>query len=120
MKISKSGVAYDPTAVQHQVRVKKSLMKGMVFGLLDVEAREVLWLEIAFDGQIVQNLDIKGVEAMMSKLDAKLKIGDLLQLKATCQNLTVVKDSAKADEVYDTQWALNSAAVSQLFLGSDN
>ena len=116
MKISKKGVAYDPTAVQHQVRITKTLNKGMVFGVLDVEAREVLWLELAFGGQIVQNLDAKGVEALMSKLDAKLKIGNLLELKATCQSLVLVDDPAEADEVYDMKWALNTAEVSSLFL----
>jgi len=36
MKISRKGVAYEPTAVQHQVSVNQSLTKGMVFGVLDV------------------------------------------------------------------------------------
>ena len=120
MKISSKGVAYDPTVLQHQVRIKKSLKKGMVFGVLDVAAREIIWLEMAFGGQVVQNMGQESVEALLSKLDAKLKIGDLLQLKANCQNLTVIDDKSTADEVYDSKWALNSAAVSQLFLGTEN
>lgn len=115
MKISKSGVAYNPTAVQHQVRVKGGLAKGMAFGILDVEARSILWLEMEFGGQIIQNMSTERVEALLQKLEAKLKIGDLLTLKAKCQKLDVVTDPNTADEVYDLKWACNSAAVSTLF-----
>lgn len=116
MKISSSGVAYDPTAVQHQVRIKQTLTKGMVFGVLDVENSEIVWLEMSFGGQVVQNLSISTVEALLNKLDAKLKIGDLLKLKAEVQGLDVVSDAELADENYDMNWALNTAEVSKLFL----
>ncbi len=47
MKISeRNGVAYDPSCVQHQVRVSQSVQKGLVFGVLKVKEREVVWLEI--------------------------------------------------------------------------
>ena len=52
----------------------------------------------------------------MNKLEAKLKIGDLLELKAKCQELEIVEDSSNADEMYDAKWALNTADVSALFL----
>jgi len=116
MKISSKGVAYDPSAVQQQVRIQQQLTKGLVFGVLAVEKREIIWLEMSFGGQIVQNLDVKAVESLMYKLDAKLKIGELLKLKAEVQHLTRVTDPTKADEVYDVQWAFNTAAVSKLFL----
>ncbi len=116
MKINASGVAYNPTALQHQVRIKESLQKGMLFGVLDVKAREIIWLEMGFNGQISQNLDIATVKTFLKKLDAKLKIGDLLVLKAESQNLQIVKDASRADEVYDMRWVLNTAAVSDLFL----
>lgn len=117
MEIKESGVAYDPTAVQQQCRITQTLNKGMVFGVLDVAAREILWLELAFGGQIVQNLDTEGVEALMAKLDAKWKIGDLLQLKAKCQSLMQVENPEVAEEVYDVEWARDSAKVAELFLG---
>lgn len=117
MKISSKGVAYDPTAVQHQIRISQNMTKGLIFGVLDVEKSEMIWLEMSFSGQIVQNLDTKGVEALLAKLDAKLKIGDLLELKAEVQELQIVDDPALADEVYDMDWATNVAEVSQLFLG---
>lgn len=116
MRISSSGVAYDPTAVQHQVRIKQNLTKGMVFGVLDIKKREIIWLEMSFGGQVVQDLSLVTLEALLSKLDAKLKIGDLLKLKSEVQGLEIVFDSEKADEVYDMNWALNTAEVSKLFL----
>lgn len=49
MKISeRTGVAYDPSCVQHQVRISQSLQKGLVFGVLKVKEREIVWLEIPF------------------------------------------------------------------------
>lgn len=116
MKISPSGVAYDPTAVQHQVRIKQSLTKGMVFGVLYVEKREIIWLEMSFDGQIVQNLDVLGTESLLKKLEAKLKIGDLLTLKSEVQAIEIVSNPEEAEEIYDMKWALNTAEVSKMFL----
>jgi len=52
----------------------------------------------------------------LAKLDAKLKIGDLLQLKAEVQKLEIVSDPELADEAFDMEWALNTAEVSKLFL----
>ena len=117
MTVSKSGVAYDPTAVQQQVRITEGLAKGMVFGVLDVEKRELIWLEMAFGGQVVQNLDTTATKALLAKLDAKLKIGDLLKLKAEVQQLKVVEYPEDADEAYSMQWALNVPEVTKLFLG---
>ncbi|AXT52722.1 hypothetical protein D1818_18535 [Aquimarina sp. BL5] len=117
MRISqKTGVAYDPSCVIHQVRITQSLTKGLVFGILDVKAREIVWLEMSYTGQIVQNLDMKGVEALLTKLDSKLNIGYLLELKAEAQNLEIVSDEKEADEVYTRKWAINAAAVTQLFI----
>ncbi len=116
MRISeKTGVAYDPSCVDHQVRISQTASKGLVFGVLDIVTREIIWLEMSFSGQIVQRLDIKGVEDLLSKLDSKLNIGSLLKLKAESQGLEIV-DAPIADENYDMQWAINSAAVTQLLI----
>lgn len=115
MKISeKTGVAYDPSCVQHQVRVTSGLSKGLVFGVLDVASAEVVWLEMPFSGQVVQGLSYATVKALLSKLEAKLSIGNLLKIKANAQNL-VISETPEADEVYTQKWAINSAAVTQLF-----
>jgi len=116
MKISeKTGVAYDPSCVDHQVRVTQNVAKGLVFGVLDVAKREIVWLEMTFGGQVVGGLDFKGVQALLAKLNSKLNIGRLLQLKAEAQGLTIIDDE-NADEVYNAQWAMNAAAVTQLLI----
>ncbi|MEC5145523.1 hypothetical protein [Chitinophaga sp. 212800010-3] len=111
----KTGVAYDPSCVDHMVRVTGGLAKGLVFGILDVAAREIIWLEMSFDGQIIQNLDLANVKSILKKLNSKLSIGALLEAKARTQHLQVVSE-AEADEVYTLQWALNTAAVTQLLV----
>lgn len=116
MKVSKNtGVAYDPSCVQHQVRVVNPLTKGLLFGVLDVKQREIVWLEMPFHGQVVQNLDIANVEALLRKLKSKITIGLLLQAKAYAQCLELA-DKEEADEVYTKDWAMNTAAVTKLLI----
>jgi hypothetical protein len=116
MNISeRSGVAYDPSCVQHQVRITSGLTKGLVFGVLDVEGKEIIWLELPFYGQIAGNLDLKTVESLIAKLNSKLSIGHLLSIKAEAQNLQLL-DTPDADEVYSQQWAINTAAVTKLLV----
>lgn len=98
MKISeKTDVAYDPSCIQHQVRVSKGLSKGLVFGMLEVATREIVLLEMPFGGQIVANMDAKNVEALIAKLKSKTTIGNLLAIKAQAQNIEIV-DIENADE----------------------
>lgn len=116
MKISHTtGVAYDPSCVQHQVRIVNNLSKGLVFGILDVQKSEIIWLEMEFSGQIVGNLQGGNVELFLKKLENKLTIGELLQIKAEAQNLQLV-ETPQADEVYTKEWALNTAAVTKLLI----
>ncbi len=117
MKISeKTGVAYDPSCVQHQVRITQPLTKGLVFGVLDIEANEIVWLEMPFYGQVVQQLDNRGVEALLKKLNSKLSVGNLLKIKAEAQGLSITEIAEEADEVYNMQWATSSAAVTRLLI----
>ena len=116
IKISeKTGVAYDPSCVQHQVRVSKSLSKGLVFGVLEVATREIIWLEMPFGGQIVANMDAKNVETLIAKLKSKTSIGNLLAIKAQAQNIEII-DAENADESYTIPWAMNTAAVTKLLV----
>lgn len=116
MTISKTtGVAYDPSCVQHQVRIVNDLSKGLVFGVLDVAKSEIIWLEMQFEGQIVQNLNSGNVETLLRKLTSKLTIGQLLQIKAEAQQLEIM-ETPEADEVYTTAWAQNTAAVTKLLI----
>lgn len=116
MKISKNtGVAYNPAHVQHQVRVTQSLAKGLVFGVLDVAAGDIVWMEVPFDGQLVQDLDTTVIQGMLKKLKDKITIGDLLTLKAEAQGMELTA-TAQADEVYTRAWATNAAAVTALLI----
>lgn len=116
MKISeKKGVAYDPSCVQHMVRISENnISKGLVFGVLDVKKREIIWLEMPFTSQTIKGCDTCSVEMLLHKLESKLSVGKLLELKAAAQNLYVVDTPDNADEVYTYEWALNPADVSLL------
>ena len=113
MKISeKKGVAYDPSCVQHMVRISEgNLSKGLVFGVLDVAKREIIWLEMPFTSQTLRGANSEAIEALLHKLEAKLSIGQLLDMKAKAQNLIVVENVEDADEAYTYEWALNPADV---------
>jgi hypothetical protein len=73
--------------------------------------REIIWLEMAFQGQLVQNMNLASVQTLLRKLG----IGQLLTVKAQAQNLELVETS-EADEVYTAAWAQNTAAVTQLLV----
>lgn len=116
---NETGVAYDPSTVQHLVRISESnLSKGMVFGVLEVATREIFWLEMPFMGQTVRDLNLKTMEALLKHLKQKMSIGALLDLKREAQHLTKVDDPDKADEVYTYEWALNPTEVNQLLSSS--
>lgn len=119
MKISEEkGVAYDPSCVQHMVRISEgNLSKGLVFGVLDVAKREIIWLEMPFTAQTMRGADGASIEALLHKLEAKLSIGQLLDMKVKTQNLTLVEYAEDADEAYTYEWALNPAEVTKLLNG---
>lgn len=116
MKVSeKTGVAYDPSCVQHMVRISESnLSRGLVFGVLDVDEREITWLEMPFISQNIQGCDFTAVNALLQRLRNKLSIGQLLEIKAEAQHLSLVPSPDEADEAYTYEWALNPAEVSAL------
>ena len=116
MKISEEkGVAYDPSCVQHMVRISEGdLSKGLVFGVLNVAKREIIWLEMPFTAQTMRGADGASIEALLHKLEAKLSIGQLLDMKVKAQNLTLVENAEDADEAYTYEWALNPAEVTKL------
>lgn len=110
-----TGVAYDPSCVQHMVRISESnLSKGLVFGVLDVEKREIVWLEMPFTSQTIRGADSMSIEVLLNKLEVKLTIGELLDWKAMAQNLEPVVTAQEADEAYTYEWALNPADVARL------
>ena len=114
----KTGVAYDPSCVQHMVRISEgNLAKGLVFGVLDVEKREIIWLEMPFTAQTLRGADSTSIEALLHKLETKCSVGELLDMKAKAQNLTLVDNADEADEAYTYEWALNPAEVTRVLVG---
>lgn len=110
-----SGVAYDPSCVQHMVRISEgNLSKGLVFGVLDVAKREIVWLEMSFTSQVIHHADNKSIEAILRRLEEKLSIGELLDIKAKAQSLTSIENVEDADEAYTYEWALNPTEVIKL------
>ena len=112
-----TGVAYDPSTVQHMVRISEpNLSKGLIFGVLDVAAREITWLEMPFDGQTVQSISPQTIDTFLRRLRAKPTIGQVLSIKAEAQHFGLVDSPDQADEAYTLLWAQNSAQVSRLLL----
>ncbi len=109
------GVAYDPSCVQHMVRISEgNLAKGLVFGVLDVEKREIIWLEMPFTAQTLCGADEASIEALLHRIEAKLSIGEFVEIKAKAQHLKQVDSVEDADEAYTYDWALNPADVTKL------
>ena len=115
MRISeRNGVAYDPSCVQHMVRIGDgNQAKGLVFGVLEVAGREIVWLEMPFTSQTLLGADSKSVEALLGRLKAKVTVGELLDVKARAQDLAPVEKAEDADEAYTDEWAVNPAAVAR-------
>lgn len=110
-----TGVAYDPSCVQHMVRISEgNLAKGLVFGVLDVAKREIIWLEMPFTSQTLCGADSTSIEALLNKLEAKLSVGELIEMKAKAQDLVKAETAKEADEAYTYEWALNPADVTKL------
>ncbi len=116
MEISEeNGVAYDPSCVQHMVRISEgNLAKGLVFGVLDVKKHEIVWLEMPFTAQTLRGADAASIEALLRRLETKLSVGQLLDMKAEEQHLALVENADEADEAYTYEWALNPAEVTKL------
>ena len=94
-----------------------NLSKVLVFGIVDIDEAKITWLEMPFGGQITHDLDLVSVGGFLQKLAARSTIGEILTVKAEAQNIQIVDNQAEADEVYDYQWALDTAKVSSLLLG---
>ena len=50
------------------------------------------------------------MESLLKRLQEKLSIGQLLDLKREAQGLTLVDDKDKADEAYTYEWALDPSS----------
>ena len=117
MKVSeRSGVAYDPSCVIHQIRISQPLQKGLVFGVLDILAQKIIWLEQPFVGQTIWSLCFEDVETLLKKLSAKISVGEILKIKAKAQSLEVVETMEDVDFVYNVEWARKPEDINALLL----
>ena len=62
----------------------------------------------------IHDADSKSIEALLRRLEEKISIGELLELKAKGQNSKLAESAVEADEAYTYDWALNPAEVSRL------
>ena len=69
-----------------------------------------------FTNQTIKGCDSRSVEMLLQKLNSKMSVGELLEMKATAQNIEIVESADDADEVYTYEWALNPSEVSSLLL----
>lgn len=113
---SKSGLVYDPSCVQHMVRTTKKATGEMCFGVLDINANQIVWLEMFGNGLTGGYCKYEDITAMIGKLSSKFSVYNMLMIKAKAQNLTIVDSKDVADEVYTMEWAIDAAAVSKEFL----
>ncbi len=116
MKISETtGVAYDPSCVQHMVRISEAnLTRGLVFGILDVPQGVITWLEVPYDGQVMAQFDLRQAMLYLDHLRAKPTVGALLRLRAEALVDVIVDSPAQADAVYDKLWAQDPSKVTEL------
>lgn len=96
-----TGVAYDPSTVSHMVRIaRENVTKGLAFGVLDLRARKIIWLEMPFDGRSIETLSLPMLLAYIDRLRNKTSIGEVLAAKAEAQHLVTVDSPGDADEAY--------------------
>lgn len=88
---NETGVAFDPSCVQMMVRVPENMeSRSMLFGVLDVEKREITYLESYEQLQVVDSQGASVLLALMEKMREKLTVGQALRLMARAQGLDEV------------------------------
>ena len=70
-----------------------------------------------FSSQTILGADASSIEALLKRLEEKTTVGELLEIRAEAQGMTLVSSENDANERYNYQWALNTAEVSKLLLG---
>ncbi|MCF0165555.1 MAG: hypothetical protein HUJ92_09725, partial [Bacteroidales bacterium] len=71
-----------------------------------------------FTSQTIRGCSGNAVEALLTRLENKVSIGELLSLKAAAQGLSLTESQYDADEIYTYDWALNPAEVTKLLAGN--
>lgn len=112
-----TGVAYDPSTVQHMVRISTTnLMRGLIFGFMDLRERFIYWVEMPLTSRIAAQLNPADIMAYIRRLRARPTIGQMLQDRAAIQHTPLTDDPAAAATAYTTRWAYDPAAVAKELL----
>jgi hypothetical protein len=67
-----------------------------------------------FTSQTLRGANSESIEALLHKIESKLSVGELIDIKVKAQNLTRADSADEADEAYTYEWALNPAEVTSL------
>ncbi len=105
MKVdNKTGVAFDPSTVQFSTRLDtETPYDSIVFGVLDIKTRQVIWAEMLLNAQIARNIDMKQIAAHIRKLEHRISTGELLAMRAEAQGQTITDKPEDADETFTTE-----------------
>lgn len=110
-----TGVAYDPSTVVKAISIAGSnLAKGLLFGVLDVAAGEIIWLEMPYTGQTAAMLYIEPIKTLLARLAAKISFGELLAVRARAQHQAIAESAEDADDVYTAESALDPSVATSL------
>ena len=115
-----TGVAFDPSAVQFMLKVPDNMLaKGLLFGVLDVNRREVTYIESSTNGQEIDDLKFHELRTAINAYKHMLTIAQALRMLAEARGMTVIAelpaDGGHSDiDIYDRQWALDRARVLSL------
>ncbi len=100
---NKTGVAYDPSTVQFAADIRpENVHGGIIFGVLDVASRQIMWLEMSANTQNLAQFDLRTVNALCLKLRSRMSIGTFLSIMAAAQQRPVVAMAEDAETVYDS------------------
>lgn len=122
-----TGVAYDPSTVQFMLKIPDEMLaKGLFFGVLDIESREITYIEAQCDGKTISDVSdefsFEGLVALCEAYKNSLSIGDALRMLADARGMTVLSELPSDPEqisevtVYDRAWALDQTLVRSLLI----
>lgn len=118
MKVDNAtGVAYDPSTVDRIVRIPdRDIARGLIFGVLDTEMREIIWLEMPNDTQRADMVDAADITAFMRKLRSKMSIGELLAIYADATGMERTDNPEAASECFTIDRVHDIPAVAAILL----
>lgn len=112
-----TGMAYDPSAVRHFVRIDSSEMKNnLVFGILRIETRDIVSLDFSREDYGIPSLYYEDIKIQLRRLSTDMTVGKALDFMFNAQNSIPVENEEAADVKFTYQWARNHAQVARYLL----